>query len=264
MRLIEAQCRRATCATGWSTEAELIITAIQHAESVPRAEAIRRMQRRKKASQLAVDRLWYAARLFDLWLLDFSVPLRTGDRCFVLAVPIGGKRRGGLVSFPSPKYVEQAAERLRGNAGFPNIRIERSWERAACHVVRWGADEPSITESRSKADAQITQRRVAGEFFGYSDSAILVFLLEQFGRDAVLTTERLCRNPRCTRGEYGGPGSLAHLRANALYCDNACRMAAQRSPRREKDASDRQCLCGSKAHNVGSLAPSYYADEHAS
>jgi hypothetical protein len=255
MRLTDAQCRKATCATGWSTEAELVIAAIQHAESVPRAEAIRRMQRRKKASQLAVDRLWYAARLFDLWLLDFSIPLRTGDGCFVLAVPVGGQRRGGLVLFPSPKYVAQAAQRLKGNAGFPNIRIERSRELAACHVVRWGADEPSITESWSKADAQITQRRVAGEFYGYSDLAIRAFLLERFGRDAVLTTERLCRNPRCTRGAYGGPGSLAHLRADARYCDDTCKKAGQRSLRRENEPSNRPHLCGSKRDKTGSLAP---------
>ena len=36
---------------------------------------------------------------------------------------------------------------------------------------------------------------------------------ECFEREAVLRTRRLCRNPRCTRGDDGGPGSLAHLRA---------------------------------------------------
>lgn len=64
---------------------------------------------------------------------------------------------------------------------------------------------------------------------------------------------RLCRNPCCTRGDDGGPGSLGHLRADALYCDDACRMAAQRSPNRQNQPSNSQCLCGSKANKSGSL-----------
>jgi hypothetical protein len=40
---------------------------------------------------------------------------------------------------------------------------------------------------------------------------------------------RLCRNPSCTKGADGGPGSLAHLRAGARFCDDACRKAARRS-----------------------------------
>jgi uncharacterized protein DUF6302 len=251
-RLSEGQSQQD--AQTWTAEEELIIRTIQQTESVPRAEAIRRMQRRNRASRLAVDRLWYAARLFDLWLLDFSIPLRTGDGCFILAVAVGGRRRGGDVSFPSSKWSEHAAERLRGMAGFPEVRIERAREQAACHVVRWGVDEPSITESPSKVDAQITECRVDGEFYGYSDSAIRAFLLERFGRDAVLTTERLCRNPRCTRGSDGGPGSLAHLRADALYCDDTCKKAGQRSLRRENEPSNRQYLCGSKRDKTGSLA----------
>ncbi len=67
-------------------------------------------------------------------------------------------------------------------------------------------------------------------------------------------TGRLCRNPRCTRGDDGGPGSLAHLRANALYCDSACKKAGQRSPNRQNRASNRQCLCGSKGDKSSSLA----------
>jgi len=75
-----------------------------------------------------------------------------------------------------------------------------------------------------------------------------------------LATRRLCRNPRCTRGDDGGPGSLAHLRADALYCDDACRMAAQRTPKPEKRASNRQCLCGSKANKSDSLVPPHHDD----
>jgi hypothetical protein len=65
---------------------------------------------------------------------------------------------------------------------------------------------------------------------------------------------RTCRNPKCTRGDDGGPGLLAHLRANALYCNDACRKAAERSPKPTNQASNHQCSCGSKADNLGALA----------
>jgi len=62
---------------------------------------------------------------------------------------------------------------------------------------------------------------------------------------------RLCENPRCTKGEGGGPNSLAHLRADARYCDATCKKAVQRSPNRQKQPSNRQCLCGSKRGQIG-------------
>jgi Family of unknown function (DUF6302) len=262
MQRAEAQSRQSLEA--WSADEELIITTIQRAESVPRAEAIRRMQRRKKASRSAADRSWHAARLADLSLLDFSIPVRTGEDKFMLAVPVGGTRRGGFVSLGDRRDAEAAAERLTGQAGFPNVRIEISSRSNKLHVVRWGEDEPTCVEGTFSVEAQIAGYKAAGKFFGYSDSAIRAFLLEQFGRDAVLATERLCRNPRCTRGDDGGSGSLLHLRGDALYCDNTCRMAAQRCPKRENEASDRQYSCGSKAHKFGSLRSPFGADEHVS
>ncbi len=214
------------------------------------------MQRRRKASLFAIDRAWYASRLDDPWLLDFSIPLRTRARRFVLAVPVGGRRQGGLVPFDSPKKAEQAAERLRGTAGFPNVRIERSRQLGSHHVVRWGEEDPTVTELDNKAEGQTAEHRAAGEFFGYSDLTIRTLLFEQFGREAVLGTERLCRNPRCARGDDDGPGSLAHLRADARYCDDTCKKPGQRSLRHENEALNRQCLCGSKRDKTGSLAHS--------
>jgi hypothetical protein len=86
---------------GWSTEEELVIAKIQQTESVPRPEAIQRMQRRKKLSPL-----------------DAALTLKRSTR-------------------PAP--------------------------------------------------------------------------------------DRLCRNPRCTGGDDHRPGSLAHLRGDALYCNAACK-----------------------------------------
>ena len=138
MRLPKEQFQEVRYRTGWTAREEFVIATIQQAESVPRAEAIRRMQRRKKASRL-------------------------------------------------------------------------------------------VAES-----------------------------------SAVPSTQRLCRNPRCTWGDDGGPGSLAHLRADALYCNATCKKAVQRSPKRQNRASDRQCLCGSKRGQIDSLRSPYGADEHAS
>jgi hypothetical protein len=258
MSLVEAKDQQST--QSWSAEQELIIKTIQQAESVSRAEAIRRVQRRKKASHLAVDRPWYAARLFDWWLLDFSIPVRGGDGHVMLAIPVGGRRRGGLVSLESLKDADHAVERLKGTAGFPNVRIDRSRERGTYQMVRWGPNEPSITQRCDQAEVQIAQHRAAGKFFGYSDSAIRTFLLEQFERDDVLKIERLCRNPRCARGEDYGPGSLAHLRIDALYCNATCKKAAQRNPKHENRESNRQCLCGPKGDQSGCPVPSLLAE----
>jgi hypothetical protein len=49
------------------------------------------------------------------------------------------------------------------------------------------------------------------------------------GCEGILGSGRRCWNPRCTKGEDGGRGSLAHLRADARYCGAACKKAAQRS-----------------------------------
>jgi hypothetical protein len=124
MSLNEKQNRR-VLPMGWSAEEELIIKTIQQAESVPRAEAIRRMQRRRKTSGASTDRT----------------------------------------------------------------------------------------------------------------------LLK---RTTVFATGRMCRNPQCTRGEDHGAGSLAHLRADAQYCNATCKKAGQRSLKHENLAPNRQCLCGSK------------------
>jgi hypothetical protein len=131
--------RESMVITDWSDEEEHVIATIQQVESVPRPEAIRRMQRRKKAS-------------------SFSVPRPHSDE---------ETRRAAL---------------------------------------------------------------------------------------------RLCRNPRCTRGDDGGPASLAHLRADALYCDPTCKKAGQRSPSRQNRPSNRQCLCGSKGDKSASRAPPLNAE----
>ena len=83
----------------------------------------------------------------------------------------------------------------------------------------------------------------------------LTIALTSLNRGAVLATGRRCRNLRCSKGDDGGPGSLAHLRADARYCDATCKKAVQRSSKLRNRASNRQCLCGSKRGQSGSLVP---------
>src|ERR1019366_3689938 len=89
----------------------------------------------------------------------------------------------------------------------------------------------------------------------------LATALTSMKRGTKVATGRLCQNPRCTRGEDHGPGSLAHLRADALYCNATCKKAGQRSLRRENRSSNRQCLCGSKGDKSGSLLSPPYQRE---
>ncbi len=125
-------------------------------------------------------------------------------------------------------------------------------------IQSWSAEEESIiatiqqTESVPRAEAiRRMQRRK-------KSSTPLV------GRSAAPITQRSCRNPRCTRGEDGSPGSLAHLRADALYCGATCKKAVQRGARRQNQPSNRQCLCGSKRGQNDSLRSPSADDEHAS
>lgn len=51
------------------------------------------------------------------------------------------------------------------------------------------------------------------------------------------TPEGFCQNPKCPNGENGLTASLTHLRAGSLFCSDACRVQANRSPNRQKSAS---------------------------
>jgi hypothetical protein len=81
------------------------------------------------------------------------------------------------------------------------------------------------------------------------------------GAGRVPGRSRFCRNPHCTRGDDGGPGSLAHLRADARYCGAACKKAVQRSPNLKNQALNRPYLCGSKRGQSGSLRPPYQSGQ---
>ena len=43
-----------------------------------------------------------------------------------------------------------------------------------------------------------------------------------------VSSQPICQNPRCTRGEGGRPAILTAKRAGARYCDHSCRKAHRR------------------------------------
>jgi hypothetical protein len=133
----------------------------------------------------------------------------------------------------------------------PKIRVTRIAQSRQC-AKAWSADEERTikniqqTESVPRPEAiRRMQRRKQTSSFSVPRPRS-----EQESLRAAL---RLCRNPRCARGDDGGPGSLAHLRADALYCGDTCKKAAQKSLNRENRPSNRQCLRCSKGDKSGSL-----------
>src|SRR5258708_5231936 len=62
-------------------------------------------------------------RLEDPKLLERAVPIVSGGIVVDIAVPVGGKRRGGYVVLPSMRACREAYRQLTGKPGFPNLRI---------------------------------------------------------------------------------------------------------------------------------------------
>jgi Family of unknown function (DUF6302) len=103
-------------------------------------------------------------RLEDPSLLERAVPIVSGGIVMDLAVPVGGKRRGGYVVLPSMRACREAHRQLTGKPGFPNLRINKGTEECP-HNVAWGGTEPEGDLER-------------GRYFGYSERAVLSFVLQ--------------------------------------------------------------------------------------
>lgn len=63
-----------------------------------------------------------------------------------------------------------------------------------------------------------------------------------------------CQNPQCPDGENGFTASLAYLRSGTLFCSDACRVQANRSPNRQKSASKNPVFIGVSRNTSDSLA----------
>lgn len=84
-----------------------------------------------------------AARLHDPELLETSVAVRV-FRAPLLAVPVGGRRRGGRMDVSLVRVALAIRQALAGHPGFPDIRIRLASPRGRphCWAVEWGERLP--------------------------------------------------------------------------------------------------------------------------
>lgn len=108
---------------------------------------------------------WFRERLQDPTLIDAGVVVVV-DGIGFLAVPVGGRRRGGYTSLDNPEAVYCVRDALVGRRGFPRVRVHWSSCPSTCHVVEWGEDAPDASQEDD----------VTGRFYGYSEQAIQTFL----------------------------------------------------------------------------------------
>lgn len=100
----------------------------------------------------AYDYEFVAARLHDPQLLASSVAVRV-FRAPMLAVPVGGRRRGGSMDAGPGALAIAIREALLGRVGFPGLRIRLtgSRDRAPYWVVEWGEQLPARATEDERA-----------------------------------------------------------------------------------------------------------------
>lgn len=108
------------------------------------------------ASELA----YYRDRLDDPTLVRAGAAVELGGFAF-LAVPVGGRRRGGYLSVADVMTGMTVRRLLLDRPGFPDVRLRWSPYADSCHTVEWGAPAPNVHDPAA-----------LGEFYGYSAEAI--------------------------------------------------------------------------------------------
>ncbi|CAL9359833.1 hypothetical protein SUDANB105_00641 [Streptomyces sp. enrichment culture] len=132
----------------------------------------------------AYDYPYFHARLADTTILKHAVAIQV-FRAPLLAIPVGGSRRGGYISVDLLTIGLAIRQVLDGRPGFPDLRVRWCPYRDTCHVVEWGSEPPDGDVER-------------GRFYGYSDHAIADFLAQRRPADRVITrTRRLIGESTC-------------------------------------------------------------------
>ncbi|WP_395371434.1 DUF6302 family protein [Streptomyces tubercidicus] len=116
----------------------------------------------------AYDYEYFRARLADPHLADAGVAVALVGAP-LLAVPVGGMRRGGYASFGHVVDALQVRALLGTVPGFPALRVRWSPYRDTCHTVEWGEPAPQWWEGDE----------AFGRFFGYSDHAVAAFMRQR-------------------------------------------------------------------------------------
>lgn len=115
-------------------------------------------------AQEACDYDHSRSALADRENLRRSIALRIHDTTF-LAVPLGGRRRGGYLFVCCTTAGLLVRDVLKGPDGFPNRRLSWSPYTDTCHVVRWSEPEAS----------EWCDDTVCGCFYGYRAVPIFAF-----------------------------------------------------------------------------------------
>lgn len=111
----------------------------------------------------ASDYAYSRDRLADPTVLDHSVAVRL-HRVALLAVAVGGPRRGGYLSVDLLLTAVAVGDLLTGRHGFPDVRVRWSPYADTSHVVEWGEIAPEGSDA------------ARGRFYGYREAAITAFL----------------------------------------------------------------------------------------
>jgi hypothetical protein len=123
-------------------------------------------------------RAYFTERLEDPSLIDRAVVV-PGD----LAVPVGGKRRGGWVRADSHEDAEVMFALLYNHDdddGFPDLRMESSDGNA---LVVWGHGVPYAPLDGDAPLAWAIWEVTCGRVYGYREDKIRAFLIKLYGAD---------------------------------------------------------------------------------
>ncbi|MFF3157969.1 DUF6302 family protein [Streptomyces sp. NPDC057910] len=126
----------------------------------------------------AYDFEHFRDRLAQPEVLAYAVAVRV-FRAPLLAVPIGGPRRGGYMSFDWLSLATATRSLLTDQPGFPNLRVRWSPYRDTCHTVEWGDPAPEWWEGHT----------IFGRFYGYSEAAIAAFVRQHPQTPSSATSE---------------------------------------------------------------------------
>ncbi|MFJ5035548.1 DUF6302 family protein [Streptomyces sp. NPDC088560] len=107
---------------------------------------------------------WFREQLADPSLIGAGVVVVVDGMGF-LAVPVGGRRRGGYLAASDRATACCLRDALAGRPGYPDVRVHWVRDARVCHAVRWGGDAPDGDDDR-----------VIGAFYGYSEQATKAYL----------------------------------------------------------------------------------------
>lgn len=105
---------------------------------------------------------YFRHRLADPRLVDRGVTI-VFDYAALLAVPVGGQRRGGFLAMGDIGSGLAVRTVLDGRPGYPHVRLVWSADPEVCHHVAWGDRPPSDDKGR-------------GYFYGYGAGPVAEFL----------------------------------------------------------------------------------------